>query len=248
MPTHHCMVSSRQPVGSATESIEGYAAAGINAGGVNADGFNAPGEEINALVSTRDGVAMSVRNMDNSALWLCLWGANGDTWCMTQVGPNTFVPGSSFLEGNGSGVAYANEPIVSISLNVPDPRPGPSQAFDFCLDSLAEAAGWCACPAGVCAGTTACGATRVPETSTNPNDCGACGNLCSATSALNVGQCHDTIIPGPINPYALAVDGTSVYFADIGAGTVMKSVLNGGTPSALASGQTLPVSLAVDAM
>jgi hypothetical protein len=219
-------------------------------GGAESGGVNEPVENSFAFVPTSDGLVASVRNNDNSALWLCLWGANGNTWCVTQVGPNTFVPWSSFRDESGTGVAYANEPIVYISLNVPDPRPAPSQAFDFCLDSLVEAAGWCACPAGVCAcpmGTTACGATCVPDTSTNPNDCGACGNLCSSTSACNVGQCRDTIIPGQITPYALAVDGTSTYFTDIGAGTVMKSVLSGGAPSALASSQNLPVAIAVDA-
>jgi uncharacterized repeat protein (TIGR03803 family) len=219
-------------------------------GGADASGVNEPVEESNAFVPTSDGLVASVRNKDNSALWLCLWGASGNTWCVTQVGPNTFVPWSSFLEESGSGVAYANEPIVSISLNVPDPRPAASQAFDFCLDSLVEAAGWCACPGGVCAcpkETVACESTCVPDLSTNPNDCGKCGKVCSATSACNVGTCSDTLISGLSDPSAVAVDATNLYFTDSVAGTVMKAALNGDAPSTLASGQTTPLAIAVDA-
>jgi uncharacterized repeat protein (TIGR03803 family) len=219
-------------------------------GGAEASGVNEPVEDSNAFVPTSDGLVASVRNKDNSALWLCLWGASGNTWCVKQVGSNTFVPWSSFLEESGSGVAYAYEPIVSISLNVPDPRPAASQAFDFCLDSLVEAAGWCACPGGVCdcpRGTTACDSTCVPDTATNPNHCGACGKVCSASSACNSGTCRDTLISGVSDPTAIAVDATNLYFTDSVAGTVMKAALNGDAPSTLGSGQTTPLAIAVDA-
>jgi len=221
-----------------------------DADGMDAGGADEPVEARNAFVPTSEGLVVSVRNADNSPLWLCLGGANFDKWCVKQVGPSTFIPWASFLEQPGSGVAYANEPIVYIELTVPDPRPASSTAFDFCLDSLVEAAGWCGCPGGVCAcpqGTAACDATCVPDMSTNPDDCGACGNVCSATSACNAGECRDTLVSGQPNPFAIAVDATNLYFTDPTAGTVMKAALDGDAPIALASGQMVPLAIALDA-
>jgi hypothetical protein len=48
-------------------------------------------------------------------------------------------------------------------------------------------------------------------------------------------------------PYGLATDAMFVYWADNGAGTVMKAPLAGGPPTMLASGQVNPQNIAVDA-
>jgi hypothetical protein len=222
-------------------------------GGVDVDGAEAGGadelvEQGNAWAPFSDGLVVSVRNKDNATLKLCLVGANLDLWCFGQPGPNTYIPWTSFLDG--SGVAYAHEPLVQIQVAAPDPRPAPSAAFDFCLDSLVEAADWCACPGGVCdcpKGTTACDSTCVPDMATNPNHCGACGKVCSASSACNLGTCRDTLISGLSDPTAIALDATNLYLTDSVAGTVMKAALDGDTPTTLASGQTTPLAIAVDA-
>jgi len=218
--------------------------------GWDADGGDAGelGVEASAWVPISDGLVLRIRNKDDSQLGVCLQGANGNLWCVRQLAPTTFIPWTSFLDE--SGIAYAREPIFEIQLTVPDPRPANSAAFDFCLDSVVEAASWCACPGGVCAcpkGTVACDATCVADLPTNPDDCGACGKVCSATGACNLGKCRDTLVAGQDDPSDIAVDKTNLYFTDLGASTVMKAALNGGAPKALASGQATPIAIAVDA-
>jgi hypothetical protein len=209
--------------------------------------------ETNASVPTGDGLVVSVRNNDHSPLWACLQGADGEQWCVQhqQLGPNTFIPWASFVE-NATAVPYAKEPLTSFLLAVPGPDPSAtSTPFDFCLDSVVEAAAWCACPGGVCAcpkGTVACDSTCVPDLSTNPNDCGECEKVCSATSTCNLGKCRDSLVSGLHDPTGIAVDATNLYVADTAAGTVTKAALSGDAPSPLASGQAYPYAIAVDSM
>ena len=49
------------------------------------------------------------------------------------------------------------------------------------------------------------------------------------------------------SPQAIAVDGASVYFNDYTSGTVSRVPLGGGAVAILASGQTVPDGIAVDA-
>jgi len=207
--------------------------------------------EANAWVPTSDGLVVRVRNNDSSPLWACLQGADGEQWCaqQQQLGPNTFIPWASFVTENVAAIPYANQPLMNFGLTVPSPEPpATSTPFDFCLESVVEAAAWCACPGGVCAcpkGTVACDSTCVADLKTNPNNCGECGKVCSPSSTCNLGECRDPIVSGG-TPTAIVVDATSLYFTDL-AGTVMKAALNGDAPTVLASGQASPVAIAVDA-
>ena len=207
--------------------------------------------ESNSIVPTSDGLVVHVRNAGNSPLSLCLDGANDDTWCVTDLSQGPFFPWSSFRDNFGSGaVAYDRQPIVIIYLNASVAGSAASTPFAFCLDNLAEAASWCGCMGDACAcpmGTTACNATCVLDTAINPSDCGACGTVCSSTSACSAGQCQNTIVSGPSNPYSIALDANNVYFTDLQAGAVLMAARGGGAPVPIASGQSLPFVIAVDA-
>jgi hypothetical protein len=72
------------------------------------------------------------------------------------------------------------------------------------------------------------------DTRIDPENCGACGNVCGPT----------TLASGAT---AFAIDATNVYWTDASARSVMKAPLAGGTPTTLASGQSSPGLIAVDA-
>ena len=82
---------------------------------------------------------------------------------------------------------------------------------------------------------------------TDPNNCGTCGAACSAAgSNCQAGRCFVTLASGQNYPFAIAVDATSVYWTNKSSvGGVMKVPLGGGSPTILASGQS--VGIAVDA-
>jgi len=206
--------------------------------------------EFNSIVPTSDGLIVHVRNTGNSPLSLCLNGANDDAWCIDDLSHGPFFPWSSFRDNFGTGVvAYDRQPIVTIYLNA-SVAGSAATPFAFCLDNLAEAASWCGCMGDACAcpmGTTACNGTCVLDTAMNPNHCGACGTVCSSTSACSAGQCQDTIVSGPSNPYSIALDANNVYFSDLMAGAVLMAARGGGAPVQIASGQSLPFVIAVDA-
>ena len=245
--------------GSVNPSTQGYAWAilGIDINGVlrtevaqdaGVDG-GATSEEVSAYVPVTDGLILNIRNRNHTPLWLCLTGASGKQWCNTDLEKSAFLRWTSFVEENGGGEIYAKEPLLSIGLTVPDPAGAGSTAFDFCLDSVVEAASFCQCPGGACTcprGTTACSAACVADISVNPDNCGTCGHACASTSACSEGQCIDSIFSNLSKPFAVAVDMASLYFTDANEGTVMKAPLSGGPPVALATGQVNPGFMTID--
>lgn len=245
--------------GSVNPSTDGYAWAilGIDINAVlrmkvaqDAAVDGAPSEAACAYVPVSDGLLLNIRNRVHSPLWLCLIGASGKQWCNTNPGGSAFLPWNGFVEETGSGEIYAKEPLLSIGLTIPDPGGAGSTAFDFCLDSIVEAASFCQCPGGACtcpAGTAACNAACVADVSVNPDNCGACGHACASTSVCSKGQCIDSLFSNLSNPSAVAVDITSLYFTDADVGTVMKAPLSGGPPVAVATGQVNPGFMTVDA-
>jgi hypothetical protein len=55
-----------------------------------------------------------------------------------------------------------------------------------------------------------------------------------------------TLVSGQQDPWAIAVDATSLYWVDSGNGTVLKMPKAGGAVTTLASGQSAPLAIAVD--
>jgi hypothetical protein len=87
---------------------------------------------------------------------------------------------------------------------------------------------------------TICSGTAVDE-ETDPKNCGGCGVVCDGTCAL--GRCIVTLVSEQPSPRAIAVDTTSIYWADQPAqgGAVVQMPIGGGalTTLASASGATL---------
>jgi len=87
------------------------------------------------------------------------------------------------------------------------------------------------------------------DTQTDNDNCGACGNVCSAlapsTATCALGRCLVTLASG--DDYAgIAGGATAVYWTTYGGGTVMKVPIGGGSPTTFAAGQDTPDGVAID--
>jgi hypothetical protein len=112
------------------------------------------------------------------------------------------------------------------------------------------------CSSGQCGtvcqpGWTACSSQSCTYLNSDPVNCGACGRTCGTTEICNAGTCQSTatfvVASGLAQPYGLAVDGDTIYFANFGDSTVNRVSTRGGPVTTLATGQAQPLSVAVDA-
>jgi hypothetical protein len=86
--------------------------------------------------------------------------------------------------------------------------------------------------------------------STDINNCGACGTVCSAAIGAPscwAGKCAVPIVASGQVVSKLAVDATSVYWSrDESSGVLLKAPVTGGTATTLATAQAFPSSIGVD--
>jgi hypothetical protein len=84
------------------------------------------------------------------------------------------------------------------------------------------------------------------DTTSNPANCGSCGNVCQNTTCTN-GACDSLILSsGFIPPGRLAIDANNAYWTN-GDGTIRTVPLAGGTTTTLVTGLSQPIGIAVDA-
>jgi hypothetical protein len=87
------------------------------------------------------------------------------------------------------------------------------------------------CGPGVDAGPTGCG-----DTSSDPNNCGACGHSCLG-GACTGGACQPVVLASGVCPTSIAVDDANVYFTHdvLGTWAVERVAKTGGPVTVLAS-------------
>jgi hypothetical protein len=115
------------------------------------------------------------------------------------------------------------------------------------------------CDAGVCeclAPATSC-PSGCTDTSTDPANCGGCGNDCEG-QPCSAGVCQPlALATGQDQPWGIALGSSNCYWTNRGNGTVMTVDAAGATtadaagtpaPSVVASSQNSPTSIATDAM
>ena len=107
-------------------------------------------------------------------------------------------------------------------------------------DAMADAID-AACPSG----GTWCASLCV-DLSTDTHNCGACGHDCEGTKCA-LGACT-SVMWQSVDPVAIALDATNVYFTNRDQGTIERMPKTGGQlPTMIASNQAIPAAIAIDA-
>lgn len=133
-----CIAGSVEP----REDYSGIAMLGVN---LNQD----EGDETVAgtVTPTAEGLTVRVENRGGSPLRVQIQGPNGaedetDRWCATIGGSGGTIPYHRFNTRcwDGSGDAYAGQPLTSAAILVPGDA-ALATPFDFCLDEISDGGG-----------------------------------------------------------------------------------------------------------
>jgi hypothetical protein len=141
-----------------------------------------------SLVPSKAGLYVQVKNTGGSTLRVQIQGPNGatdanDRWCAPIPGTSAFVPWAMFNTKcwDGSGTAYANQPLVAAMVLVPG---GATAAvpFDFCIETLMAA------DDPPSAAAPAAGSGSAAPVPSNPAAGGAAGTGSMVTPGANSGS------------------------------------------------------------
>jgi hypothetical protein len=121
--------------------------------------------------------------------------------------------------------------------------PSAMQADGTCVRNAFKRNGnVCVCQAAT---PVVCG-SACTDLQSDDDNCGCCGNRCPATSACNLGKCGP--VPTLVEPspamlcrgLELAIDNSTLYWANIGDGTIQRASTAGGPPKTLAASENDP--------
>lgn len=119
---------------------------GIAMLGLNLNQDNSTGAAQMTVTPTQDGLMYDVTNTGGSLLRVQIQTPDGATdanarWCAAISDKVGFIPWTGFntMCWDGSGTAYAKQPISQLSILVPGTNAA-AVPFDFCLNSVSEAA------------------------------------------------------------------------------------------------------------
>jgi Glycosyl hydrolase family 12 len=112
--------------------------------GYNLDQATGMNSATNTVVPSATGLVVNVANTGMSTLRVQLQGPNGATdatqrWCATITGTGGTIPYSSFNTAcwDGTGTAYAGQPIVAAQILVPGDNLV-AVPYNFCLNSISD--------------------------------------------------------------------------------------------------------------
>jgi hypothetical protein len=180
--------------------VKGSVAATADYSGIAMLGFNlnqlSGVSTLMTVTPSKAGVQIDVKNNASSPLRFQVTagdGASQQRWCATVTGSGGFIPWTSLNTAcwDGSGTAYNKEPISAATLLVPGTT-GAAVAFDFCVNSIAEADA----PAGGAAGSGAGGMSGGTAGS------GAAGGGAAGSGAAGSGGTKYPPIQGGCTGYA----------------------------------------------
>jgi hypothetical protein len=131
----------------------------------------------------------------------------------------------------------------------------PETCGTSCSPCPMPANGVSSCNAGTCAyscdnGYVTCstGCCSCGDTQNDPNNCGACGHVCTGGESCNSGICGAVVVAsGQANAYAIAADDENVYWTTTGvSASILQAPVGGGGATVLVtSANAYPASLAV---
>src|SRR5262249_54432682 len=84
------------------------------------------------------------------------------------------------------------------------------------------------------------------DTTSDPENCGKCGHSCLGGQCVQAACSPVVIVTGAIQPRAVAVDSTYVYWAEAGNGNIRRAFLDGGSPQTVATTGGTVTAIAVD--
>jgi hypothetical protein len=150
----------------------------------------------------------------------------------SAIGPEPSCPATFYPDGDG-GCACASNAYRSVTITFPD---GDAQT------TFSSDGGTCSCEHGyntVC--TDDAGAAQCVNTSTDAFNCGGCDLSCKAGSVCNGGACSvaptEIVAPAPgCMSIHLVDENETLYWADLGHGTLQSVSASGGSVTTMASG------------
>jgi sugar lactone lactonase YvrE len=200
-----------------------------SAGDVGAPGEDAPDRELDA--SRRDDTDATIPNEASAPVDA---GVEASPEAATEAGPvEASVPEAGPLCGNGvidPGETCDGALLGGATCNS-TAKPSGGGTLACAANCLSYNVSAC-----LCAGTLSLCQTGTPacvDLANDPKNCGTCGNTCDASSACTSSHCTTVLHASLGTPIGIAIDATSIYYANDYDGKIYSMPLAGGAPTNL---------------